>query len=156
VRRLAAAIAAAGHEVGVHGWAHRYATLRGPRALHADLARGLDEVASANGTIPGCTARRLQGAQRGRAAGRPAARPPAGAVDVLGPGVGPRRHAGLGLPDPAAGPGRWGTVLHDSDWVAPPGAAAAALGALPRLLDECARRELTVEPLAEHATGAVR
>jgi peptidoglycan-N-acetylglucosamine deacetylase len=49
-----------------------------------------------------------------------------------------------------------GHLLHDSDCVAPPGAAAAALGALPRLLDECARRELTVEPLAEHATGAVR
>jgi peptidoglycan-N-acetylglucosamine deacetylase len=50
-----------------------------------------------------------------------------------------------------------GTVLlHDSDCTAPPGAAAAALGALPRLLDECARRGLTVGPLAEHAAGTLR
>jgi hypothetical protein len=45
-------------------------------------------------------------------------------------------------------------LLHDSDCTAPPGAAAAALGALTRLLAECARRGLTVGPLAEHAASA--
>src|ERR1039458_8231919 len=30
--QLTANIAAAGHEIGVHGWEHRYATVRGPGA----------------------------------------------------------------------------------------------------------------------------
>lgn len=90
-RSLAAVIATAGHEVGVHGWAHRYATVPGPRALHDDLAWALDEVARATGTIP-----RLY-------------RPPFGVLSA---------------------------------------------GALPWLLDECARRGFTVGPLAEHAAGA--
>jgi hypothetical protein len=41
-------------------------------------------------------------------------------------------------------------VLHDSDAAAPVGAWRSALGALPRLLDECARRGWTVGPLGEH------
>jgi hypothetical protein len=44
-----------------------------------------------------------------------------------------------------------GTVLlHDSDCTSPPGASRAALGALPRLLDECARRGLRPGTAAEH------
>jgi peptidoglycan/xylan/chitin deacetylase (PgdA/CDA1 family) len=44
-----------------------------------------------------------------------------------------------------------GTVLlHDSDVAASVGAWRATLGALPRLLDECARRGLAVGPLSEH------
>ena len=50
--QLAAEIAAAGHEIGVHGWEHRYATVRGPRALHDDLARACDTIAAATGTVP--------------------------------------------------------------------------------------------------------
>ena len=47
--------------------------------------------------------------------------------------------------------GGGGTVLlHDSSCTSPPGAASAALGALPWLLDECGRRGLNVGPLAEH------
>jgi hypothetical protein len=42
-------------------------------------------------------------------------------------------------------------LLHDSDCTTPPGKAAAALGVLPWLLDDCARRGLRVGPLAEHA-----
>jgi hypothetical protein len=41
-------------------------------------------------------------------------------------------------------------LLHDSDCTSPPGSALAALGALPMLLDECARRDLRVGPLAQH------
>jgi hypothetical protein len=41
-------------------------------------------------------------------------------------------------------------LLHDSDCTSPPGSAAAALGAVPRLLDTCAAGGLGVGPLAEH------
>ena len=150
-RSLAAEIAAAGHEIGVHGWDHRYATLRGPRALHDDLARACDTIAEAAGIAP-----RLY-------------RPPYG---VLSAGSLLACHR-LGLRpvlwtcwgrewDPGATPetvqaslgttlGGGATVLlHDSDAVAPQGAAAAALGALPWLLGECEARGLTVGPLADH------
>ncbi|MFD0515721.1 polysaccharide deacetylase family protein [Streptomyces aureus] len=42
-------IAAAGHEIGVHGWLHRPLVLRGPRATYADLARARDTVADITG-----------------------------------------------------------------------------------------------------------
>lgn len=150
-RGLAADVAAAGHESGVHGWAHRYATLRAPRALLDDLARASDVLAAATGTVP-----RLY-------------RPPYGVLSA-GALAGARR---LGLRPilwtcwgrewaPGATPGSvqatlnqtlsgGGTVLlHDSCCTSPPGAASAALGALPWLLEECGRRGLHVGPLAEH------
>ena len=49
---LAAELTAAGHEVGVHGWDHRYLPLRGPYAVRDDIARARDAVAEATGTIP--------------------------------------------------------------------------------------------------------
>jgi hypothetical protein len=50
-----------------------------------------------------------------------------------------------------SGLGGGGTILlHDSDVAASVGAWRSTLGALPRLLDECARRGLRVGPLAEH------
>ena len=49
---LAAEIAAAGHEVAVHGWAHRYTVLRGPRAVADDLARARDAIGAAAGAQP--------------------------------------------------------------------------------------------------------
>ena len=49
---LAAEIAAAGHEVALHGWAHRYTVLRAPRAVADDLARARDAVAAATGAQP--------------------------------------------------------------------------------------------------------
>ena len=149
--QLAADIAAAGHEVGVHGWEHRYAVLRGPRALHDDLARARDAIAEATGTAPARY------------------RPPYG---VLSSGALMAAHR-LGLQPVlwscwgrewacGATPGSvfqtltrdlagGATVLlHDSDCTSPPGAAAAALGALPWLLEECAERGLSVGALAEH------
>jgi peptidoglycan/xylan/chitin deacetylase (PgdA/CDA1 family) len=43
-------------------------------------------------------------------------------------------------------------LLHDSDCTSRAGSARVALGALPLLLDECAKQELQVGPLGEHAT----
>jgi len=44
-------------------------------------------------------------------------------------------------------------LLHDSDCTSPAGAASAALGALPWLLDECSARGLAVGTLADHGLG---
>ena len=135
----------------MHGWAHRYATVRGPRALHDDLARACDTIAAATGTVP-----RLY-------------RPPYG---VLSAGALIAAHRLRLRPvlwstwgrewAPGATPasvqatlastldGGATVLLHDSDTAAPPGSAAAALGALPWLLDECTRRGLRAGPLAGH------
>jgi len=49
---LAAEIASAGHEVGVHGYRHTLLLRRSPRALHEDFARACDVIAAATGTAP--------------------------------------------------------------------------------------------------------
>ena len=154
---LAADIATAGHEIGVHGWAHRYLPWRGPRATADDLRRATELIADVTGTRP-----RLF-------------RPPYGVLSGAGLVV-----AGdLGLT-----PVLWGTwgrewtpgatpssvyanlsarlhggvtvLLHDSDRTSPPGSWRAALGALPMLLDECARRGLAIGPVGEHGLAAQR
>jgi len=152
---LAAELSAAGHEIGVHGFAHRYLVARGPRAARDDIRRATELIGNATGTRP-----RLF-------------RPPYGVLS--GPALVTLR--GLGLT-----PVLWGTwgqewlpgatpaavyarlvsrlhggvtvLLHDSDCNSPPGASRAAAGALPMLLDECGRRGLAVGPLAEHGLPA--
>jgi peptidoglycan-N-acetylglucosamine deacetylase len=151
---LAADVAAAGHELAVHGWDHRYLPLRGPRATRDDLARARDIVAGVTGTAPrwfrppyGVLSTSALAAARGL-----------GLTPVLWtcwgrewtPGSTPESvYAVL-----AAGLSGGATVLlHDSDAAAPPGSARAALGALPMLLDECGRRDLRPGPLAGHFAG---
>lgn len=148
---LAADIAAAGHEVAVHGWAHRYTILRTPRAVRDDLARATDAVASASGGQP----RFYRPPYGVLSAGALAAARAQGLTPVLWTCWGREWTAGA---TPASvyatlaadlTPGAT-VLLHDSDCTSPPGAAAAALGALPRLLDNCAERALAVGPLADH------
>lgn len=149
---LAADIAAAGHEIGVHGWDHRYAVLRGPRALYDDLGRARDAIADATGAMP----RRYRPPYGVLSSGALAAARRLGLTPVLWsswgrewtPGATPAsvyqtvaRHLGGGAT----------VLLHDSDCTSPAGSADAALGALPMLLDECAARGLSVGTLAEHA-----
>jgi peptidoglycan-N-acetylglucosamine deacetylase len=149
--RLAARIAAAGHEVAVHGWDHRYLPLRGPLATYDDLARTVDLIASITGTVPTLF------------------RPPYGVLSTaaiysarkLGlrpvlwscwgrewtPGATPQSVFATLRADLRGGAT---VLLHDSDCTSPAGSAQAALGALPLLLDDCERRELRVGPLREH------
>ncbi len=51
-RGLAAEVAAAGHEIALHGYEHRNHLYRGPAAVLGDLRRGFDTVATATGTVP--------------------------------------------------------------------------------------------------------
>lgn len=155
--RLAAEIAAAGHEVGVHGFDHRYLPARSPRATRSDLTRAAELIADVTGTWP-----RLF-------------RPPYGVLS--GPALLTARELGL---TPVLW-GAWGrewapgatsqsvfqtlqrsldggvtVLLHDSGCTSPPGAWQAGLGAVPLLLDECERRGLTVGPLGEHGIQGLR
>jgi peptidoglycan-N-acetylglucosamine deacetylase len=148
---LAAEVSAAGHEVGVHGWDHRYLPARGPRATWSDLHRATDLIASATGSRPTLF------------------RPPYGVLS--GPALITARQLGL-IPvlwgawgrEWAAGAtpasvfatlasgldGGVTVLLHDSGCTSPPGAWQAGLSALPMLLDECERRGLRVGPVGEH------
>lgn len=151
--RLAARIADAGHEIGVHGWRHRFMPLRGPAATHADLASAKEIIMATAGVRPWLfrptygvlssssmlAARRL------------------GLTPVLWSAWGKEWTPGS-TPESVfatlAGDLRGGStvLLHDSDKTSPPGSWRSALGALPLLLDECERRGLRVGPLGEHGS----
>jgi peptidoglycan/xylan/chitin deacetylase (PgdA/CDA1 family) len=148
---LAAEIASAGHEVGVHGWRHRYLPLRGPMASYDDLAAAQEIIASTTGIVPWLF------------------RPPYGVLSAAAlvaarrlsltpvlwstsgkewtPGSNPESVFTTLVADLAGGAT---VLLHDSDSTSPPGSSQAALGAVPLLLDECQRRELRAGPLGEH------
>jgi peptidoglycan-N-acetylglucosamine deacetylase len=149
--QLAAEVAAAGHEIGVHGWDHRYLTLRGPRATRDDIARAVDAVAAATGVEP-----RLYRPPYGVLTGGAllAARQ-LGLTPVLWSSWGREWTRGAtpeSVYSTATRDLRGGStiLLHDSDCTSRPGSAWAALGALPLLLDECELRGLRVGTLGEH------
>jgi peptidoglycan/xylan/chitin deacetylase (PgdA/CDA1 family) len=151
---LAAEVAAAGHEVGVHGWAHRYTVLRGPHALRDDIARAKDAVAAASGAEP----RFYRPPYGVLSAGALAAAHGLGLTPVLWTCSGREWTAGATPGSVYASlasdlTGGTTVLLHDSDCTSPAGATAAALGALPRLLEECAGRGLRVGTVAEHGLG---
>ena len=148
---LAAEVAAAGHEVAVHGWAHRYTVLRGPGAVADDLARARDALAEATGAQP----RFYRPPYGVLSTGALAAARRLRLTPVLWtcwgrewtPGATPRTVCAALTRDLAGGAT---VLLHDSDCTSPPGSAAAALGALPLLLEECAIRRVVAGPLADH------
>ena len=148
---LAAEVAGAGHEVAVHGWAHRYTVLRTPGAVADDLARARDAVAEATGVQP----RFYRPPYGVLSSGAVTAARRLGLTPVLWTCWGREWTAG------ATPRSVWATLagnlaggatvlLHDSDCTSPPGSAAAGLGALPLLLEECAIRNLVAGRLAEH------
>ena len=150
-RELGAAIWAAGHELAVHGWDHRWLLGRPFPLVRDDLARARDLVAEVTGSVPwwfrpaygvltgdGAWAARQLGMKPvlwtvwGRdwtatATGR-------SVVDTVAPGL----RGGATL------------LLHDADHAAAPGAWRSTVAALPRVVDLAAARGLTLGPLRDH------
>ena len=148
---LAREVAAAGHEIAVHGWVHRVMAADRPQVVYADLARARDAVARATGQVPAwfrppygiLTAGALAAARRLEL--RP----------LLWSSCGREWERGATQASVLATLLRTldggGTVLlHDSDQQARPGSGQAVPAVLPALLTECSRRGLTVGPVAEH------
>ncbi|MGW3466246.1 polysaccharide deacetylase family protein, partial [Streptomyces olivaceoviridis] len=144
-------IAAAGHEIGVHGWLHRPLLLRGPGATYDDFARVRDTVTAITGLRP--TLFRPPYGVMSTAAHLAARR--LGLTPVLwtcwGEDWTARATAesvhGTVTRDLDGG----GTILlHDSDCTSAPGAWHSALDALPRILDTCAERGFEVGRLGDH------
>jgi len=152
--QLAAEIAAAGHEIAVHGWAHRYTILRSPWDVSSDLARAHDAVSAATGQRP----RFFRPPYGVLSSGAILAARRLGLTPVLWSCWG-REWAPGATPDSVFATvaahltGGATILLHDSDCTSPAGAASAALGALPWLLDECSARGLAVGTLAGHGLG---
>jgi peptidoglycan/xylan/chitin deacetylase (PgdA/CDA1 family) len=154
---LAAEVAAAGHEVGVHGDQHRTLLRLGPRTTHDDIQRAADVIASATGGPPTWY------------------RPPFGTLSVGGLLV--ARRLGLRVVLWTAWGRDWraeatgesvaadvldgfvdgGTVLlHDSDCTSAPESWRATLDSFPLLGKGFADRGLVVGPLGEHGIAASR
>jgi peptidoglycan/xylan/chitin deacetylase (PgdA/CDA1 family) len=154
---LAREIAAAGHEIGVHGWAHRPLPTRTPRATRDDLLRAVDLTADILGERPVLF------------------RPPYGLMTTpahlacRAMGLRPVLWTAWGMDwrrsaTPASIHARvmrtlrgGGTILlHDSDCTSADGSWRTTLGALPRLLDTCGDNGWQVGPLREHGMSPPR
>ncbi|WP_030166893.1 polysaccharide deacetylase family protein [Streptomyces sp. NRRL S-813] len=144
-------IAAAGHEVGIHGWLHRPLLLRGPRATYDDFARARDTVAAITGRQP--TLFRPPYGVMSTAAHLAARR--LGLTPVLwtcwGEDWTARATADSVHRTVTRDLDGGGTILlHDSDCTSAPGAWHSTLGALPRILDTCAERGFEVGRMRDH------
>jgi len=144
-----------GHEVAVHGWAHRAHIARSPQGTFRDLAKARDLVAAVTGATPhfyrppyGVTTAMTLAASR-RLGMRP----------VLWTAWG-RDWTAKATPDSVfrtvIGTLRGGgtILLHDSDCTAAPESWRSTLGALPNLLEHCAAKGWPVGPLREHGLRA--
>ena len=153
-RGVAAKVAAAGHEIALHGDVHSSHLIRSPWAVGADMARSLALVEETTGARP-VWFRPPYGIFSGAthaACRRLGLRP------VLWTAWGrdwrAEATAGTVTEDVAAGRLAGGTVLlHDSDCTSAPGSWRSALDALPRLAELFATAGLRVGPLADHAVA---
>ena len=148
---LAAEVAAAGHEVAVHGETHRSMLWRTPWSIVDDLARGRDTVADTTGVEP-----RFFRPPFGMLSGgalRAAARCDLDTVLWTAWGRDWRSEATPEsvTDDVLRGHLDGGTVLlHDSDCTSSPGSWSSAIGALPALAEAFAPLDLQVGTLADH------
>lgn len=149
--RVAQQIAAAGHELAIHGDVHHYLLARTPWAVADDLSRAVDAVGSITGRAPTwyrppygvLTTTGLLEARRHRL--RPVLwsawgrdwRADATPSSVVGTLVRGRLSGGTAL-------------LHDSDVTSAPGSWRATVAALPLLADALQARSLTPGPLRDH------
>jgi len=154
---LAAEVAAAGHEIGVHADEHRSHLRCSPRAVLADLSRAVELVEDTTGSRPLWF------------------RPPYGAISsgsvlaarrldlrmVLWTSWGKDWRASATpasvIADLERGLSPGATVvLHDSDCVSAPGAWRAALGSLPLLAERVRQNDWKVGPLGDHGIAGAR
>jgi peptidoglycan/xylan/chitin deacetylase (PgdA/CDA1 family) len=154
--RVVRAIAAGGHEIGVHGYDHRLLITRTPAATRADLDRAVHALTAVTGTRPRWW------------------RPPYGVATL--PAVRHARRLGLrpvlwtcwgrdwtasctggSVEDRVLrGLSGGGTILlHDSDHAAAADCWVAMLSALPGILTHCAARGWAVGPLGDHGIPVV-
>jgi peptidoglycan/xylan/chitin deacetylase (PgdA/CDA1 family) len=149
---VAAAVAAAGHEIAVHGDEHRNHLTRTAGSVRRDLARAVATVHGATGVRPVWFRPPYGVLSSGslRAAGRLGLTPvlwtnwgrdwePSTPQHVL-------RHLCAGLRGGAT------LLLHDSDCTSTPGSWRTTVATLPLLAAELDRRGLGVRPLREHLT----
>lgn len=150
-------MAAAGHEIALHGWAHRPLPVRGPRATRDDLARGRDLLAGVLGEPPGLF-RPPYGVMT---TGAHLACRELGLVPVLWTAWGKdwqARATPRSVHDTVMTSLRGGgtVLLHDSDCTSATGSWRATLGALPRLLDTFGARGWETGPLRDHDSAFAR
>lgn len=154
--RVVRAIAAGGHEIGVHGYDHRLLTGRGPTATREDLDRATAAITAVTGARPlwwrppygvANTAALLEARRIGL---RP----------VLWTTWG-RDWTATCTPDSVYRSvlrkldGGGTILLHDSDHAAAADCWVAMLSALPGILTHCAARGWAVGPLGDHGIPVV-
>lgn len=152
---LAAEVAAAGHEVAVHGYEHRGALRRTPAALTDDLVRARDVVGEATGS----PLRWYRPPFGEMSAGVFAAGRRAGLRPILWSAWGRDWRAEATpvsvIEDLERGVLRGGTILlHDSDCTSAPGAWRTTVAALPLLRDHLEPLGVRPGPLADHGLAA--
>jgi peptidoglycan-N-acetylglucosamine deacetylase len=144
-------MADAGHEIAVHGWAHRPLLLRDPRATYDDLARARGTVGDLTGTAP-TLFRPPYGVMT--AATHLACRR-LGLTPVLWTAWGEdwrARATPRGIRNTVSRDLRGGgtVLLHDSDCTSAPGSWRNTLAALPLLLEAWEARGWRTGPLRDH------
>lgn len=154
---LAAEIAAAGHEIAVHGDQHRNLLFRDPVSTVADIARARDLIAETTGVTPRWY------------------RPPYGILTTSAAVAAARLDlrpvlwttwgwdwSARATPESVRATVRRhladaGTVLlHDADCTSAPGSWRATLGALPGLFDDCEQHGWQPATLTEHLRPEAR
>ncbi len=155
-RELGRAVCAAGHELAVHGWDHRWLLGRPLPGVRDDLARAGDLVSDVAGVAP-IWFRPAYGVLTGDAvlaARRLGMRP------VLWTAWGRDWTAAASAESvlETLAPGLRGgatVLLHDADHAAAPGAWRATVAALPQIVELGRTRGLALGPLGDHGLPAI-